>query len=508
MDLLKRYGFWIGIALVLIGFVLRWILGVWSAPVLISLILGGILTIAGIAVNWSNLFEFFGRKTTKYGMSSLLGIVIVLIIVIFANLILNKFNWRKDTTAAGQYSLADQTVKVLKNLDQEVTAIAFDVENNRRHLEDRLGEYEQYSGKFNWRFVDPDKSPEVAKRYNIRNLGTIVVESGVKTERIDEYTEQNLTNAIIKVTREETKNIYFTSGHGEKSIEDDGNSGLKSAADAIKEQNYVTNDLFLAGQDSIPGDASVVVIAGPQTEFFDKELNMLAEYIGSGGSVLFLVDPQTTTGLPSFLRKYYFAVGNNIVVDASGIGQLFGAGPTVPLVNSYGDHDITGDFGLMTFYPLARSVQVDVPSDATGYTGTELAMTSRNSWGETDLERISGASQANQDPEDLSGPVPLAASMEVPEPAGGSNARLVVFGDSDFATNRYFNAQGNGDMFMNAVNWLLQDEDLISVRPNQPEDRRVQMTQSQVRTVLILIVILLPVLILVAGGVIYWVRRR
>jgi len=508
MELLRQYGFWVGIALVLIGLVIRWILGIWGVPVLIPLILGGVLTLAGIGVNWSYIVELFGRRTTKYGMSSLAGIVIVLIIVVFANLILNKFNWRKDTTAAGQYSLAGQTVKVLKNLDKEVTAIAFDVEGNRRYLEDRLGEYERYSGKFNWRYVDPDKSPEVAKQYNIRNLGTIVVESGVKTERIDEYTEQNLTNAIIKVTRDETKNVYFTTGHGEHAVNDDGQNGLKTASAAITQQNYVAKDLFLAGQDSVPSDASVVVVAGPQTEFFEQELNMLAEYIGSGGSVLFLVDPQTTTGLPTFLREYYFNVGENIVVDASGIGQLFGAGPTVPLVNSYGDHDITSDFGLMTFYPLSRSVQVDVPDDATGYTGTELALTSRNSWGETDLERISRASEANPDPEDLSGPVPLAASMEVPEPAGGSNARLVVFGDSDFATNRYFNAQGNGDLFMNAVNWLLQDEDLISVRPNQPEDRRVQMTQSQVRTVLILVVILLPVLILIAGGAVYWVRRR
>ena len=508
MKLLKQYGFWVGIALVLVGLILNWIFGVWGVTALIPLILGAVLTLTGFAINWNNIQEFFGRQTTRYGVSSLIGIVVVLVIVIFANLILNNINWRKDMTAGGQYSLADQTVKVLKSLDQEVNATAFDVEGNRRFLEDRLGEYAHFSSKFNWKVVDPDKSPEVAKRYNIKNLGTIVVESGLKTERVDEYTEQNLTNAIIKVTRKETKTIYFTTGHGEKSKTDDGNTGLQNGANAIEEQNYVTKELFLAGADSIPGDASVVVIAGPQTEFFEKELNMLADYIENGGSVLLMVDPETSSGLPGFLQRFYVTLGENIVVDASGIGQLFGAGPTVPLVNSYADHTITEGFGLMTFFPMARSVQVDIPSEASGYTGTELALTSRNSWGETDLNRISRASQAEQDPEDLAGPVPLAASLEVPATGSGANARLVVFGDSDFASNRYFNAQGNGDLFMNSVNWLLQDEDLISVRPNQPEDRRVQVTQSQVRTVLILVVILLPVLILIAGGVVYWVRRR
>ncbi|MCF7804839.1 MAG: Gldg family protein [Candidatus Marinimicrobia bacterium] len=508
MDLLKRFGIWVGIALILVGFVLSWILGTWGAPVLIPLILGAVLAVTGVVFNWSYIREISGRQTTKYGVSSIIGIVIVLVIVVIANLILNEFNWRVDTTAAKQFSLADQTVKVLQNLEQDVEAIAFDVESNRSRLEDRLKEYEEQSSKFSWRFVDPDKKPEIAKQYNIRNLGTIVVEAGTKTERIDSYSEQNLTNALIKVTRTETKKVYFTTGHGEHAIGDDGESGLQSASAAIEEQNYVAEKLFLANLDSIPGDASVVVIPGPQTEFFDKEFNMLAQYIDKGGNVFFMLDPQGSPRMKDFLAKYYFEPGDNIVVDASGIGQLFGAGPTVPLVNNYGDHTITEGFGLMSFYPLARSMGVNVPSNASGYSGNVLAQTSRNSWGETDLDRISSASQAEQDPEDMAGPVPLASAMEVPNSSGSVKGRLVAFGDSDFATNRYFNAQGNGDLFMNSVNWLLQDEDLISVRPNAPEDRRIQMSQSQVRTVLILVVILLPVLILVVGGVMYWTRRR
>ncbi len=191
----------------------------------------------------------------------------------------------------------------------------------------------------------------------------------------------------------------------------------------------------------------------------------------------------------------------------SGVGQLFGAGPTVPLVNNYGDHAITENFGVMTFFPLVRSVDVSLPSGATGYNGTVIARTNQRSWGETNIQRIQTESRANQDDEDVAGPVPVAGAMEVPVTGASGSSRVVVFGDSDFATNRYFGSQGNSDLFMNSINWLLQDEDLISVRPKSPEDRRVNMSQSQVASVRIFVVILLPLLLLGAGGFVYWKRR-
>jgi len=503
MEIFKRYSFWIGIALVFIGLVVYWVLGVWDVASLIPLGIGALLTIIGIIINWSEIQTSLGRRTTKYGMSSITGIVIVVVILIIVNVFLKEFHWREDTTAGGQYSLADQTVKVLKNLDNEVDVKIFDVESKRDRITDKMDEYDNYSNKFKWQFIDPDKHPEVAKRYNIKKLGTVVVESGAKTERVENYTEQDLTNAIIKVTRTETKTVYFTNGHGEHAIDNSDEQGFKMVADAIKDQNYVPKKLVLATQDSIPSDASVIVVAGAKNAFFPKELKLLAGFIHDGGNVLFLLDPPPSQGFKDFLGRYHIKVDDDIVIDASGIGQLFGTGPAVPLINNYEDHAITKDFGLMTFYPLARSIELNVPSDSTSqYKAQAIARTNSRSWGETNIN----AKQASKDENDISGPLSLAMAMEL---NGGraTNARLVVFGDSDFATNRYFGAQGNGDLFMNSVNWLLQDEDLISVRPKRPEDRRIQMTQSQVKTVLILFVILLPVAILLAGGVVYWRRR-
>ena len=507
MELFKRYSFWSGLLLIFAGLILYWILGVWGVAPLIPLVVGAALVIASAILNWDYLRDLFSRQTTQYGMSSLAGTLIVLVLLVLVNLILSNFSYRQDTTAAGQYSLADQTISVLKNLEQPVEVKAFLTQGNQQYVRDRLTEYAHHSSRFDWEIVDPDKRPEVAQEYNIQNLGQIVVESGNRSETIDEYSEQNLTNAVIKVTRGETKTVYFTTGHGEHSISDDSESGLQQAVSAIESQNYVAQDLFLAGEDSIPSDASVVVIPGAQTELLEKEMTMLNEYIDNGGNVLFLLDPPPAQSFSDFLSNYYFEVGENIVVDMSGVGQLFGAGPTVPLVNNYGDHAITENFGVMTFFPLVRSVDVSLPSGATGYSGTVIARTNQRSWGETNIQRIQTESRANQDDEDVAGPVPVAGAMEVPVTGGSGSSRVVVFGDSDFATNRYFGSQGNSDLFMNSINWLLQDEDLISVRPKSPEDRRVNMSQSQVASVRIFVVILLPLLLLGAGGFVYWKRR-
>lgn len=504
MELFKRYGFWLGVLLIFAGLIVYWILVVWGAASLIPLGIGVVLAIVGAIVNWHEIRSSMGRRTTKYGMSSITGIVVVILLLGLVNVLLNEFHWRKDTTAGGQYSLADQTIKVLKNLNQDVNLKIFDVESNRNQVSGRMDELANYSKHFHWKFIDPDKNPEVARQYKIKQLGTIVVESGAKSERVDNYSIQDITNAIIKVTRKGTKNVYFTTGHGEHALDNSEAQGYQMVADAIKAQNYEAKPLFLGSQDSIPGDASVLVIAGAQNEFLDKELAIISDFLQSGGNVFFLLDPPPAQGFNSFLSRYHVDIGNNLVVDASGLGQLFGTGPAVPLINQYEDHPITQDFGLMTFYPLVRSVDLNVPSDSTRkYDGKVIARTNNRSWGETNL----GDQKASRDANDLPGPVPIAVAMQITGRNPAAPSRLVVFGDSDFATNRYFGAQGNGDLFMNAVNWLLQDEDLISVRPKQPEDRRIQMTASQVKTILILVVILMPIVILLAGGVVYWRRR-
>ena len=224
--------------------------------------------------------------------------------------------------------------------------------------------------------------------------------------------------------------------------------------------------------------------------------------MNNGGSALILLDPPPAAGLTDFLKKWSIDVGNNFVVDASGVGRLFGAGPSIPLVTSYGHHKITDHFNVMTFFPLVRSVGPANPP-VTGVNAEQLLASNDRSWGETNLK----SNEASFDEKaDLKGPVPLA-TVATKDAGENKKARLIVYGDSDFASNSTFGLQGNGNLFLNTVSWLAQDENFISIRPKSPEDRRLTMTESQGRLVSYVMLLLLPAGVLVAG-ISVWMKRR
>jgi ABC-type uncharacterized transport system involved in gliding motility auxiliary subunit len=518
MKKYANYGGLAGLALVLIGLFLYSVNSVVSTFTAIVLIFGTALLIANVVLKFSEIKTGLSSRSAKFGSNAALMILFIFGIIVVVNIVLNRFTWRVDTTAAKQFSLADQTKKVLSSLDQDVKVTGFFKTNEEFRAKELLTEYSQVSPKFSFEFVDPDKKPGIAKKYDIKAYSTLVVEGESKTEKITESTEQALTNALIKVTREGVKKIYFTQNHQEKDYDVAEAAGLSKAKTAIEEQNFQLEKISLiSGQhDSIPNDCSVLVIAGPMTSLLPPEEQMVESYLKRGGKVIFMLDPESPPQYGFFLAKYGIKVGNDLVVDASPIGQFFGAGPIIPLVSQYEAHAITEGFGMMTFYPQTRSVakMEEVP---TGLTVTEVAKTSAQSWGEVDP--ITDGEVGFDETRDIEGPVAIftVAEKTADNPnqvedkygVGTSDVktRLAVIGDSDFATNAHFQNQGNGNLFMNTINWLAEEEDLISVRPKDPEDRRLSLTQKQSRTILYLGVLMLPLLIFVTGIFVYTKRK-
>ena len=504
-----KLGGWLGLVLLLVGLVIYSLTSMMNWLVYVPLILGAALTIASIALNFKEIKKGLSSRSARFGSNAALMILVVFGILVVLNILASRFSWRVDTTAAKQFSLAEQTRNILKNLDQEVKITGFFKSGDEAFAKELLTEYSHYSDWLKFEFFDPDKKPGLAKKYQIKSYGTLIVEGNGKEERIEKTEEQLLTNAIIKVTREGKKKIYFTSGHGEKDPDLDDPNGLNKAKTALTNENYETAKIVLAQESSVPQDCNLLAIIGPRSDLFAHEKSQIDTYLKNGGKLLALLDPDAPDAWTQLLSDWGFKIGNDIVVDASGFGQLFGAGPTMPIVSQYEPHAITKDFNVMTFFPEARSVSrsPNLPSDLTFQ---EIGKTSQRSWGET--SPLSGAQQITFDEgADLRGPVTLFASVEKTSTPGSNNktgkTRLIVFGDSDFAGNSYFNAQGNGNLFLNAVSWLAEEEDLISVRARDPEDRRIALTQTQSRALLYIGVILLPVAIFIAGIMVYRKRK-
>ena len=511
----------LGVGLLTLGAILSILPGLPEGLSTIVLLVGALALIGFCVMNAGRIAATLGRRSTRYGANAALVILIVFGIVVLINFISNRHHRRVDLTANKRYSLSDQTLKILRNLDKNVTFTAFYKEGEGEHLKDLLKEYEYHSDEIGYEFVDPDRYPGKARRYGVTTYGTTIVETDEKEEKISGATEEDITNAILKVTREGRKTLYFLEGHGEKDTDSDERDGYSTARDAIKDDNYEVRKHLLMQNPKIPEDCAVLIIAGPQKDLLAHEKGAIAEYLKVGGKILFLLDPSPAAGLEDYLKDWGVIVGRDVVVDVSGVGQLFGADEFIPIVTDFGFTDITKDFDVATFFPYARSVSVD-ENAGEDLTVEMLAETGPHSWAETGS--LEGTIAFDED-QDIEGPVSLAVvvtadvkdtveeaeTSDTTTTSGGckekGKARLVVFGDSDFASNAYFGLSGNGDLFLNAVSWLAEEEDLIAIRPKSPDTRPVTMTFSQARSIFFFTVILLPAIVFITGLSVWWRRR-
>jgi len=536
METIKKNLNNIGPALVVLGLIGMLIWPHRKTGFLALVVLGAVAIAVYVALNLSSLKRSVSRKSFLYSSNLLLVIIIVLAILVLLNYFLSRHNYRLDFTEAKLHSLSDQSIQVLKNLKKDVQIKGFFREGNysRAKLEDLLKNFNYYSKRIKYEFIDPDKNPGLVKGYGITQDGTTILEAGGQENRITTATEEDLTNALIKATRESKKVIYFLEGHGEHSIEQTEDIGFSFAKDELVKLGYEAKKLTLALSETFPQDCSLLVIPGPQKDLLPNELETIQGFIYRGGRVFFMADPEVAPGLVPYLGGFGIRLENDVVVDT--ISRLFGGDYFMPVITEYEAHDITRNFRYATFYPYVRSVEPVEPKPE-GLTLSVLGKTSPNSWSERQLDQKQVTFDKDKDKQ---GPISLAVvalvepkpgekKPETQEPAGQKEAdekqteekkaaeppapepkkegRLAVFGDSDFASNKYYGVSGNGNFFLNTVNWLTEESDLISIQPKTSSPRTVQFTPSQGRLIFFVSVVILPLLILILG-ISVWLRRR
>jgi ABC-type uncharacterized transport system involved in gliding motility auxiliary subunit len=455
-------------------------------------------------------------SNTAFGLVAFVGILIV------AALIGQRHPVRIDLSENKRYTLSEQSRKILAGLKGDIAIKAFFQEagRNREQTRDLLETYRYQSNKIHYEFIDPDRHPTLAKQYQIRSYGTLVLEGLGKTQTVTGADEQSITNAIVKLSQQGEKVVYFLTGHGERDTTDVGKDGYATATSAIEKENFRVKPLNLLAEARIPEDAALVVIAGPQKPLLANELALLRQYMQQQGRVMVLLEPFADGGLRDLLKSYGFLIAADIIIDP--MSRVFGASPLMPVITQYGLHKITEGFTVASIFPTARSVHTEEKSPP-GIALTELALTSPYSWAETEYQAGSTKELKFDERKDRKGPVPLAAIAAIGVEKGkaeaqekgssgkgpsGGEAHLAVFGDCDFASNTYFNLQGNGDIFLNTISFLGQEEDLISIQ--RPKSGRAPLTlsRSQERILFWVGLLLMPLVVLASGIAVLQTRRR
>lgn len=511
---------WIGTALVFGAVAIRFVRPEWNQYATWAAWGGLALVVLYTLGQWREILNYFRRRQARYAALATTGVLAALAIAVAVNYLASRQNKRWDLTANQQNSLSEQTVKVLQSLQGPVKFTVFDRQTEFDRFRNRLEEYRYHSPQVSVEYVDPDTRPVIAKQYEIQQYGTVVVEYMGRRERVTSDSEQDLTNGLIKSLSDRQRKVYFLQGHGEKEPNDTERDGYSALSGMLRSDNYMVERLVLAQQKEVPADATVVVVGGPTSDVLPAELDMLRQYLGRAGKLMVLLDPpigeqpKQLPNLEALLKEWGVTLGNNVIVDVSGATNE----PSIAVAATYPLHAITEQFATLTIYPVARTVE-----SATGgpRSPTTIVETSRASWAESNFASLGTGVALDAESGDKAGPLPVAVAVSAPVDGGEPpstpatpttnepkpETRVVVFGDSDFATNAYAGVPGNPNLFANAVNWLAQQENLIAIRPKEAGDRRVTMTPRQQTMAFLASILFIPALVF-AAGIFTWWRRR
>ncbi|MCL6458637.1 MAG: GldG family protein [Gorillibacterium sp.] len=451
-------------------------------------------------------------------IAAVIGIFILLTVFLHT---VKGFQW--DLTASKKFTLADQTITVLKDLDKDVHVIAFtnsSMEYYNRQISDLLQEYGKRNGKLTFKEVDPKKQPSLATQYKVEQYGTIVFESGDKSKTLtfddvfstdaDQTTlsftgEEKFTQAIMGLTSDAVKKAYFLTGHGELTTSD-----VPAFMAGLTSENYTVSDLNLTRDAKIPEDAAELFVLSPQQDLSDAEAKLVQDYAKGDGKLVFSIglaekmdtwkNWDATLALLGVKNTHALAVSNKESLSTD----------PLTIIPEYGTHDITtklADQDRLTILPAALVLQKD--ETQTDYTLSTLLETTASSYAKTNLNELLSKEVTTNDltkaEGDLEGPLDLAYAIADKE----GKPKAIVIGNGIFLQDQYFAEQGNKDFTLNSTAWLQGEQSSLTIRPREEAQmQQVFLTTGQTNYIFIATIVVIPALFLIVGGVIWWRRRR
>ncbi len=452
--------------------------------------------------------EWMKTRHTKYSAYVTVYILVVLAVLVGVNYLASQYNKSADLTSNKRYTLSDQTVKVVRNLKDQIDIYYFDEPKQFAAARDLLDRYDNLSSKLKIHYIDALKNRRMAMEYGVKTAGTIILQHGERKNEARSLTEEEITSSLIRVLKTGEHVACFATGAGEHTLAED----YSNAKDALEKNNYKSQSINLLEKPEIPSDCTIVVVAGPRYDYPQPAIDALKSYIEKGGRGLFMLDPPlemgktniaANEGLSKVLTTWGVTLDKNLVLDLSGQGGLYGMGPDVALTDQYSTHAIVKEMkGTGVAFPIVRSLTTSSGASSTAET---IVSSSESSVATTQLSGRGGIKIDPSKSEKKSYPVAAAGTYRTGTP--GKDGRFVVVGCSGWASNSAIRFVGNRDLFLNVLSWLSNDEDLISIRPKDPVDKRLEITRAQLNLLRLVSQFLIPLGVILAG-ILVWLKRR
>ena len=422
-----------------------------------------------------------------------------------------QYNYQADWTAGARNTISGETRRLLDELPEPVAVTAFVHEDEllQQQIRDLIGSYQRFKDDISLEFVNPDTAPERVRELGIASGGELVIHYQGRRENIQSLSEQQLTNALLRISRQGDRWIVFLTGHGEREPSGETNHGLGTFGRELERKGMNLQTLSLV-EAAIPANTHLLVIASPRVDLLPGEVDKLRAYIEQGGNLLWLAEPGEPHGLEPLAEQLGIAFLPGMVVDAT--TQMFGIdNPSFVIVTGYPAHPITSEMRSVTVYPEAAALEINASGD---WTATPLLSTLARAW--TELGELQDTIQFDADTDERAGPLDIGIVLtQTPAPdrlddsgAPAAEQRVIVTGDGDFLSNSYLGNAGNLGLGLNMVHWLSHDDAFIDIRVKSAPDTRLELGRVSQAIIGLGFLIGLPLLLLAIGIIIWWRRRR
>ena len=431
-------------------------------------------------------------------------VILLLLLVILLGYLAAQTRLQWDVSQNGRNSLSEASIEILEKLQGPVQVTAYATEQHaqlgdiRKIIADFVALYQRVKPDLSLTFIDPVAQPILTQEADVQVNGEMVIKFNQRVEHLTAINEQAFSNALMRLARAEDKLIVALNGHGERRLDGNANYDLGEFGRHLRTNGFNSQSLNLAIEQDVPVNASMLMIASPQTDLLPGEVDKLLNYIDRGGNLLWLVDQESLRGLLPVAEKLRLTLTPGVVVDPQ--AEQLKAPITFALGAIYGQHVITDNFDYITVFPFARQITIDENED---WSSVSLVEAAQQGWVETgDLNDAINFDQAD----DVVGPISIAVALT--RNIQDREQRIVVVGSGHFLANTYIGNGSNLDFGINLINWLTGDEELIVIQPRATLDSNLILSESDLTLIAVVFLVLLPLLFFVCGTVIWWRRRR